>query len=85
MSKITINNACSGCAFYLGAKSCLAYPREQGIPDKIWNGEHDHRNPYPGDNGIQFEPLEPDTRNAVRRAFGAFGDNLKVRLKHDND
>ena len=34
---------------------CDAFER---IPDEIWNGENDHRKPYPGDHGIQFAPEE---------------------------
>lgn len=33
--------------------SCKAYPK--GIPEKIIEGEVDHKKPYKGDNGIQFE------------------------------
>ena len=25
------------------------------IPEEIWEGEIDHKKPYKGDNGIQFE------------------------------
>ena len=45
----------------LGFASCEAFPR--GIPKTILIGEFDHRKPFEGDNGIQFEPL-PEPPNA---------------------
>ncbi len=45
----------SQCAFCIHSKrgKCAAFPN--GIPDDmLWN-RHDHHQPYPGDNGIQFE------------------------------
>ncbi len=35
---------------------CDAFPN--GIPDEIYREGFDHTKPYPGDHGIQFEPIE---------------------------
>lgn len=37
-------------------RKCAAFSDD--IPLEIWKGQNDHRKPYPGDHGIQFEPVE---------------------------
>ena len=39
-------------------RKCVAFP--DGIPLPIWKGENNHKEPYPGDNDIQFERVEKD-------------------------
>lgn len=36
--------------------SCLAFP--EGIPMEILTGKNDHKKPFDGDNGIQFEAIK---------------------------
>ena len=51
-----ISYQCITCKHYWGVGKCDAY--EEQIPDAILTGEHDHIEPYEGDNGIQFEPVD---------------------------
>jgi len=47
--------SCKKCKNYLDGARCEAFSR---IPDEIMTGEHDHTEPYEGDGGIRFEPIE---------------------------
>lgn len=38
--------------------TCTAFPA--GIPSRILNNQADHRREYAGDNGIRFEPIDPN-------------------------
>ncbi len=44
------------------AHRCLAFDK---IPDIIWLGDNDHTEPYPGDNGIQFEPVDDAPKEPI--------------------
>lgn len=55
-----ISPVCSLCKNFdvsnAAARQCAAFP--DGIPLPIWKAENRHTEPYPGDNGIRFEPIE---------------------------
>ena len=54
---------CLQCKHLIGNGKCSAFPN--GIPAAIIEGRHDHRQPYRGDNGIHFEPIEAAKSSAV--------------------
>lgn len=51
---------CYRCKHFREDFTCGAFPDPavQAIPEEIMGNEHDHRQPYPGDHGIRFEPKE---------------------------
>lgn len=46
-----------------GRLACAAFP--EGIPAALLQGSVDHRQPYPGDQGIRFEPDWDAPREAL--------------------
>jgi hypothetical protein len=53
------NEQCATCKHYRFLQQCAAYPKR--IPQPIFDGFHDHREPYKGDQGIRWEPAEQST------------------------
>lgn len=51
-----INEApCYYCTQFHFPWFCQAFPKGEGIPQEIRDGEHDHQSPYPGDGGVLFK------------------------------
>lgn len=60
---MTINDLqCLYCKHFIGLSNhnyrCEAFPKK--IPWDILTSKHNHREPYQGDNGIQFEPIKEE-------------------------
>lgn len=58
---------------------CDAFPDGGGIPFPIFSGENGHREPYPGDHGIQYAPRdggEPEDADETPAPNGRTYDKL---------
>jgi hypothetical protein len=56
--------------------SCAAFPDR--IPEEIWNGQRNHDAPYPGDHGIQFEPMTEVDRERKRQLAAEASERLRL-------
>ena len=54
--EMRISPDCVWCRRYRGDLRCEAFP--DGIPMTILRSEHNHQHPYPGDNGLLFDPVD---------------------------
>ncbi len=58
---ITGPEQCPRCVHWRNNATCDAFTR--GIPLAILTNEYDHRKPYAGDHGIQFEPRDDESED----------------------
>jgi hypothetical protein len=64
-----VTSQCMFCTHLKPKRTCTAFLG--GIPKEIHSNHFDHRQPYPGDNGIQFQALND---SAEQRQFVPFND-----------
>jgi hypothetical protein len=76
---------CLGCRHYDRTApgpgfACTAFP--DGIPDEIFYSEADHREPFEGDQGIRFDPVDDE---AAAYAEDLFNPILEEPYREDED
>lgn len=66
--------ACATCARYKQEKLnywpiCEAFP--DGIPDEIASGKNGHEETYPGDHGLQYDPIPEVAAKVTKKETAA--------------
>ncbi|MEX0601134.1 MAG: hypothetical protein WD021_06725 [Rhodothermales bacterium] len=68
--KMQVQSMCTACSHLNRDRddrhTCEAFP--EGIPEDIWMNQHDHHEPYPGDQGVRFELQTIKTLSAEEKA-----------------
>ena len=80
-SRYLVSPTCSDCRHreFDRDSTCAAFP--VGIPLEIWSGRRDHRSPFPGDNGIRFESMTVEDRDAFERRIAEGKVRFEERLR----
>ena len=60
---MSTSGQCIGCKNYTMMATCRAFPDK--IPYEIISGHFIHTKPYPGDQGIMYDPIDPDEEDEV--------------------
>ena len=60
---MSTSGQCIGCKNYTMMATCRAFPDK--IPYEIISGHFIHTRPYPGDQGIMYDPIDPDEKDEV--------------------
>lgn len=63
---MSTSGQCIGCKHYTMMSTCEAFPNK--IPYEIISGHFIHTEPYPGDHGIMYDPIDPDEEPATEAA-----------------
>lgn len=66
---VSVSPMCVYCQHQGDGRTCAAFPAEDSIPLAIWQGEYDHRQPYAGDHGISFAPVNAHCATEVATHF----------------
>lgn len=72
---MSYSEQCMTCKHFLGGGQCEAFPLR--IPAEIFGGEFDHRQAYPGDEGIRWEQnpaMQPDPTLDTEETASASGE-----------
>jgi hypothetical protein len=79
---LVLSPICLGCQHWHmdDGRTCDAFPERDSSPLEIWLGDNDHRQPYPGDHGIQFERITPEEVRALAEARTAASRTARAKL-----